>query len=52
MNCPNCGSNPCEDNCELLKQIKWILYEATPEQVEVGLMQHPEFRKIKEDKMK
>jgi hypothetical protein len=39
---------------ELKKQIRWILYEASPEQVEAGLMQHPEFRKIKEkmDKMK
>jgi len=34
---------------ELVKHIRWILYEATPEQVEAGLMQHPEFRKIKKD---
>lgn len=49
MKCPNCGSNPCEDDCELNKQIKWILYEATPQEVESGLMQYSEFRKIKKE---
>ena len=46
MNCPECGSNPCKDGCELNKQIKWILYEATPEQVESLLMREPEYRRI------
>ena len=34
---------------ELKKEIRWILFEATPEQVEARLIQHPEFRKIKKE---